>query len=64
MDEMIADDNGQEEEKIQIFLRRTGHRVDGYISQQIGPYPGKLIVLIHINPEITCNYMYSVCKLF
>lgn len=22
-----------------MFLRRTGHRNDGYVQQQIGPYP-------------------------
>lgn len=31
------------DERIQIFLRKAGHRIEWYIKQQIGPYPGSLL---------------------
>jgi len=31
--------NDNAHDRIELFLRRTGHRVDGYITQEIGPYP-------------------------
>ncbi|XP_050430857.1 uncharacterized protein LOC126839538 [Adelges cooleyi] len=34
------------EGRIQTFLRRAGHRVDGYITQKIGPYPGEPDMLL------------------
>lgn len=34
-----------DDDRIVTFLRRAGHRVDGYIIQEIGPYPGRLICL-------------------
>jgi len=37
--EQLLTDN--EHDRVQTFLRRAGHRVDGYITQQIGPYPSK-----------------------
>lgn len=33
----LIEDNSNE--RIVTFLRRAGHRIDGYITQQIGPYP-------------------------
>jgi len=39
MQDMIEDDAA---DCILTFLRRTGHQVDGYITQQIGPYPGNI----------------------
>jgi len=33
-------------DRIVTFLRRAGHRVDGYIAQEIGPHPGKFTILI------------------
>ncbi|KAL5239424.1 hypothetical protein ACI65C_006834 [Semiaphis heraclei] len=37
MQDMVEDDAP---DRILTFLRRAGHKVDGYITQQIGPYPG------------------------
>jgi len=36
-------------DRILTFSRRTGHRIDGYITQQIGPYPGNKNVLLIIS---------------
>ncbi|KAL5238922.1 hypothetical protein ACI65C_006332 [Semiaphis heraclei] len=30
------------EERVVTFLCRAGHTIDGYITQQIGPYPDKM----------------------
>lgn len=38
VDELIED---EDEDRIQTFLRKAGHRINGYISQVFGPYPGK-----------------------
>lgn len=43
MQDLIEDDAP---DRILIFLRRAGHQVDGYITQQIGPYPGNKNVLV------------------
>lgn len=32
--------------RIISFLRRAGHRVDGYIAQEIGPHPGVFFITI------------------
>jgi len=32
--------NDRDPTRIIIFLRRAGHRVDGYIAQEIGIHPG------------------------
>lgn len=39
IDDLIED---YSDERIITFLRRAGHRIDGYITRQIGPYPGNL----------------------
>lgn len=57
IDDLIEDHS---EDRIITFLRRAGHRIDGYITQQIGPYPGNsqfiLIAEIHqfLNIYISC----------
>lgn len=33
-------------DRIITFLRRAGHRVDGYIAQEIGLYPGEFFISI------------------
>ncbi|CAI6354670.1 unnamed protein product [Macrosiphum euphorbiae] len=34
------------EDRTITFLRKAGHRIDGYITQQIGPYPGEPDLLL------------------
>jgi hypothetical protein len=46
MQDMIEDDAP---DRILTFLKRTDHQIDGYITQQIGPYPGNKNVLLFTN---------------
>ncbi|XP_050062484.1 uncharacterized protein LOC126554589 [Aphis gossypii] len=43
MQDLIEDDAP---DRILTFLRRAGHQVNGYIAQQIGPYPGNKNVIV------------------
>ncbi|XP_050057446.1 uncharacterized protein LOC126550282 [Aphis gossypii] len=44
MQDLIEDDAP---DRILTFLRRAGHQVNGYIAQQIGPYPDEQELLLH-----------------
>ncbi|KAL5237716.1 hypothetical protein ACI65C_005126 [Semiaphis heraclei] len=52
MQDMVEDDAP---DRILTFLRRAGHKVDGYITQQIGPYPDEQELLLEEvnNSQIT-----------
>ncbi|XP_016657657.1 uncharacterized protein LOC107882956 [Acyrthosiphon pisum] len=46
--------------KVQTFLRRTGHRIDGYITQQIGPYPSEQeLLLLNVDYEKNNSIEYQ-----
>lgn len=49
---------GGEPKRIFTFLRRAGHKVDGYIAQEINLYPGKYLIIYFVhagNCNINCN---------
>jgi len=39
--------NDRDPARIIIFLRRAGHRVDGYIAQEIDIHPGTCFYIIY-----------------
>jgi len=57
----MREDNAPD--SILTFLRRTGHQVDGYITQQIGPYQGNKNVLLIIYKNyyllVNINHNYN-----
>lgn len=42
--ELLKEDEAND--RLFVFLRKAGHRVDGYITQQIGQYPGEQGILL------------------
>ncbi|KAF0701508.1 Uncharacterized protein FWK35_00035481, partial [Aphis craccivora] len=48
--EQLLADNAHD--RVQTFLRRAGHRVDGYITQQYGHYPNEQELLLEEAAEV------------